>query len=240
LSLCDFVAKTDTFVVMKRFLKIFIGMLLFIINMNSFSQEKDKDLPKANEDFASKNYSEAEAGYRVSSSNDSKKAAASYNLGNAIYSQKYAGEAKLAFAKAAIKSKAFPEKHNAYHNMGNSLMLEKKYDEAMEAYKNALRNNPEDEETRYNFALAKKKDKENPNKDKDKKKDDKKDDKKEDKKDDPKKPEDKDKPKPEPSKASQEQLKNLMEAVNNEEKKVQAKVNKGKQKGEPVQTDKDW
>ena len=41
-------------------------------------------------------------------------------------------------------------------------------------------------------------------------------------------------------KASQEQLKNLMEAVNNEEKKVQAKINKGKQKGEPVQTDKDW
>ncbi len=240
MSLCDFVVKTDTFVVMKRFLKILVGVLLFIINMNSFGQDKDKDLPKANEDFVSKNYSEAEAGYRVSSSNDSKKAVASYNLGNAIYSQKYAGEAKLAFAKAATKLKAFPEKHNAYHNLGNSLMLEKKYDEAMEAYKNALRNNPEDEETRYNFALAKKKNKENPNKDKDKKKEDKKDDKKEDKKDHPKKPDEKDKPKPEPSKASQEQLKNLMEAVNNEEKKVQAKVNKGKQKGEPVQTDKDW
>ncbi len=207
-----------------------------MISFGIFSQKKDKDLPKANEDFESKNYSEAEAGYRVSSSNDSKKAVASYNLGNAIYSQKHAGEAKLAFAKAATKSKAFPEKHNAYHNMGNSLMLEKKYDEAMEAYKNALRNNPEDEETRYNFALAKKKDKESPNKDKNKKKEDK----KEDKKDDPKKPDEKDKPKPEPSKASQEQLKNLMEAVNNEEKKVQAKVNKGKQKGEPVQTDKDW
>jgi tetratricopeptide (TPR) repeat protein len=235
------VAKTDTFVVMKRFLKIFIGMLLFIINMNSFGQEKDKDLPKANEDFASKNYLEAEAGYRMSASN-TKKSVANYNLGNAIYSQKTAGEAKTAFAKAATLSKEHPEKHNAYHNMGNALMLEKKYDEAMEAYKNALRNNPEDEETRYNFALAKKKDKENPNKDKDKKdkKDDKKDDKKEDKKDDPKKQEDKDKSKPEPSKASQEQLKNLMEAVNNEEKKVQAKVNKGKQKGEPVQTDKDW
>ena len=74
---------------------------------------------------------------------------------------------------------------------------------------------------------------------KDKKKD-KNEDKKEDKKDEPKKEDQKDKPKLEPSKASQEQLKNLMEAVNNEEKKVQAKVNKGKQKGEPTQTDKDW
>ena len=123
--------------------------------------------------------------------------------------------------------------------MGNALMLEKKFDQAMEAYKNALRNNPEDEETRYNFALAKKKDKENPNKDKDKKKD-KKEDKKDDKKDDPKKPDQKEPQKPEPSKASQQQLKNLLDAVDNEEKKVLAKINKGKQKGEPVQTDKDW
>lgn len=222
-------------------IKILITLLFCFFGSRGFSQ--DKDLPKANEDFASKNYTEAESGYRISSSNNPNKAVSSYNLGNSIYSQKYAGEAKFAFAKAATKATAHPEKHNAYHNMGNSLMLEKKYDEAIEAYKNALRNNPEDEETRYNFALAKKKDKENPNKDKDKKKDkkeNKKDDKKEDKKDDPKKPDEKDNPKPEPSKASQEQLKNLMEAVNNEEKKVQAKVNKGKQKGEPVQTDKDW
>ncbi|KAF5410701.1 MAG: hypothetical protein C5S43_04410 [Candidatus Methanocomedens sp.] len=34
-------------------------------------------------------------------------------------------------------------------------MNEKKYQEAVEAYKNALRSNPKDEETRYNLALAK-------------------------------------------------------------------------------------
>ncbi len=210
--------------------------LLIFISCSIYSQEKDNNLPKANEDFASNNFVEAEAGYRVSASN-TKKAVASYNLGNAIYKQKSGGEAKSAFAKAATLSKKFPEKHNAYHNLGNALMQEKKFDQAIEAYKNALRNNPEDEETRYNFALAKKKDKENPNKDKDKKKD-KKDEKDQNKKEDPKKQDEK--AKPEPSKASQEQLKNLLEAVNNEEKKVQAKLNKGKQKGEPMQTDKDW
>ena len=220
-----------------KIIKTILILLFPLWGLGGFSQ--DKDLPKANEDFASKNYVEAESGYRISSSNNSNKAVASYNLGNAIYSQKYAGEAKFAFAKAAIKAKLHPEKHNAYHNMGNALMIEKKFDQAMEAYKNALRNNPEDEETRYNFALAKKKDKENPNKDKDKKKD-KKDDKKEDKKDDPNKQEEKEPQKPEPSKASQQQLKNLLDAVDSEEKKVQAKINKGKQKGEPVQTDKDW
>ena len=219
-----------------KIIKLFIVVLFPLWGLGGYCQ----DLSKANKDFASKNFVEAETGFRISASN-TKKAIASYNLGNAIYRQKTAGEAKSAFAKAATLSKDHPEKHNAYHNLGNSLMLEKKYEEAIEAYKNALRNNPEDEETRYNFALAKKKDKENPNKDKDKKKEkDKKEDKKEEPKDDPKKQDDKGQPKPEPSKASQEQLKNLMEAVNNEEKKVQAKINKGKQKGEPVQTDKDW
>ncbi|HAV54019.1 MAG TPA: hypothetical protein DCX41_03680, partial [Aequorivita sp.] len=38
---------------------------------------------------------------------------------------------------------------------GNTYMNEKKYTEAVEAYKNALRNNPNDDETRYNLALAK-------------------------------------------------------------------------------------
>ena len=65
-------------------------------------------------------------------------------------------------------------------------MKEKNYTKAVETYKNALRNNPADEETRYNFALAKKMLKDNPPKDdkKDKKKDKKDDKKDKDKKDD--------------------------------------------------------
>jgi hypothetical protein len=145
-------------------------------------------------------------------------------------------------------------------------MKEKNYSQAVEAFKNALRNNPSDEETRYNLALAKKMLKDNPPKDdkKDKKKDDKKekkdkkDDKKEDKKDenkdkqDEKKDGDKDKkedkgqnnqpnePKPKPGGISKERLQNLLDAVNNEEKKIQDKVNAKKVKGKPVQTEKDW
>ena len=47
------------------------------------------------------------------------------------------------------------EKHKAYHNLGNTFMNDKKYQEAVESYKEALRNNPKDDETRYNLALAK-------------------------------------------------------------------------------------
>lgn len=226
---------------MKQTIHILTLLLFVISGLQGYSQEKDKNLPAGNEQFASKKFVDAEATYRISASKFNKKAIASYNLGNAIYKQKQNSEAKLAFANAAKKAKLYSQKHNAYHNMGNALMNDKKYEEAVEAYKNALRNNPDDEETRYNYALAKKMNKEHPNKDK-KKKDDKKQDKKDDKKQDPNKPDDKKqdngKPKEEPGKISEERLKNMMEAVNNEEKRVQEKVKK--QQGKPTPTDKDW
>jgi hypothetical protein len=140
-------------------------------------------------------------------------------------------------------------------------MKEKNYQGAVAIYKEALINNPSDEETRYNYALAKKMLKDNPppkddkknDKEKDKKKeqdkkekDDKKDgdkDKKDDKGDkDKDKKDDKGKgqPKPQEGQISKQRLENLLDAVNNEEKKVQDKVNAQKAKGKPVETDKNW
>lgn len=225
----------------------FIIIILFQISVSA--QEKDFDLPKANQEFLQKKYVDAEANYRISNSNNTKRAAASYNLGNAIYKQNQASEAKYAYAKAIEKAKGKLQKHSAFHNIGNVFMKEKAYDKAVEAYKNALRNNPSDEETRYNYALAKKMLKENPPK-KDDKKDDKKDkDKEKDKKEDENKKDEQPKPnpkKPEPKPEAQnqpnpnERIQNLLDAVNNEEKKVQEKVNAQKTKGAPIETDKDW
>jgi len=236
-------------------MKNIILIWALLISVATFSQKKDFDLPQGNEDFVKKEYADAEANYRVSKANNAKRAAAAYNLGNSIYKQNQAGEAKYAYAKAIETAKGKQQKHSAFHNIGNVFMKEKDYSKAVEAYKNALRNNPSDEETRYNYALAKKMLKENPPKD-DKKKDDKKDKKdepKDDKKDKPKegddkkddkgKPkEDKQKPKPKPQQggASQQRMKTLLDAVNNEEKKVQDKVNGQKVKGKPVDNEKDW
>lgn len=233
-----------------------------------FAQEKDKTLTKANEEYAQNKFVDAEANYRISHSKFSKRTVAPYNLGNAIYKQNQIAEAKYAYIKAIENIKSKTQKHKVFHNLGNTFMKEKNYSEAVEAYKNALRNNPSDEETRYNYALAKKMLKENPpknDKNKDKKKDkkddkkkdggdkDKKDnqDKKEDKGKDKEKPSDKagknndkpkedEKPKPLPGGISQQRLENLLDAVNNEEKKIQEKVNAKKVKGKPIQTEKDW
>lgn len=245
-----------------------IYLLLLLLTFVANAQEKDKVLPKANEEYVAKNFADAEADYRISHSKFPNRTVSSYNLGNSIYRQNQFSESKFAYANALKSLKTRPQKHKAFHNMGNVFMKEKDYTQAVEAYKNALRNDPTDEETRYNYALAKKMLKDNPppkddkkkdkNKDKDKDKDkDKKDDKKDnnkdnnkDKKDDKKegdqnKKEDKPKndqgqPKPKPGDMSKQRTENLLDAVNNEEKKIQDKVNANKMKGSPMKTEKDW
>ena len=161
---------------------------------------------------------------------------------------------------------------------------------AVEAYKNALRNNPADEETRYNYALAKellenekppeeqeqddKKDQDQQDKDqqdeqekdqdqegdqenKDEQDQDQKGDEgdESDKEGEPKnegdqkkdqkpnegknKSEEKKQP-PKQGQLSPQQVQSLLEAMNNQEKKVQDKVNAKKVKGVPVRGKKDW
>lgn len=248
--------------------KITVALVLFITSI-FFGQNKDQYLYDGTTAFEGKEYVKSEANLRVSQSNNAdKKAIANYNLGNSIYRQNQPSEAKYKFASAVEVANTKEEKHKAFHNLGNAFMLEKNYQGAVDAYKNALRNNPLDDETRYNYALAKKKLKENPpkkDKDKDKDKDKKDEDKKDkDKKDQDKNDEDKDKkedkkdgddkkdkenkgdeerkeqPNPKPSGANKQQIENLLNAVNNSEQKIQDKINAKKVKAQPITNDKDW
>lgn len=262
-----------------------IFIFILMLTSASFAQEKEdlKAIKKANnyvyqgntlladkEDFVS-----AEMAYRKAISEQPTTTAGLYNLGNSYYKSKNHEEALYRLEQAASMATSKDEKHKAYHNMGNILMKSKRCKEAVEVYKSALRNNPTDDETRYNLALAKEcaeqqKDQNNDNKDKgnEEEKDENKDkednnednkdegdkDKKEgdDKEDEEGKPQDdkdnkgkedpKDQqpPKPQPGQLSPQQIKNLLEAMNNQEQKVQEKVNAEKQKGVKVKTDKDW
>lgn len=265
----------------------------------SWSQEEDKTLQKkeekatqlivsANDKISSNQFIEAEMDYRKAISTKPSSVAGTYNLAHSYYKNENFEEALYRNQQAAKNAVDKDEKHKAYHNIGNILMKEKKCKEAVEAYKNALRNNPKDDETRYNFALAKEcakqqeddkpqeenkdgennKDKEK-NEDKDKKENnekekeqDQKDQNQKDKgdenkdqenkdKDDQGKPkdekkdagkgdEDKKQQQPQKGQLSPQQIKNLLEAMNNQEKKVQEKVNAQQAKGVKVQTDKDW
>ncbi len=270
-------------------LVVFIA--IFIVSFSN-AQEKEAQLAlkkantyvyEANTLIQEDDFVSAEMEYRKAISEQPTSVAGVYNLGNSYYQKGNFEEALYRHQQATKTSTSKAEKHKAFHNIGNILMKNKKCKEAVEAFKNALRNDPTDDETRYNLGLAKacaeqqkqdqqdenkddeNKDKNNENKDnKDQKenedKKDKEGDDKEDKKDegdqekkegeDEKDEEDKgkgdeekkeqQKPKPKPGQLSPQQIKNLLEAMNNQEQKVQEKMNAEKQKGVKVKTEKDW
>ena len=231
-----------------------------------------------------KDFVQAEKAYRRAISEYDKNATGSYNLGNAYYESGLYDEAMLRHLEAAKNAGTKLERHRAFHNIGNTLMLQQQCQEAVEAYKNALRNDPTDEETRYNLALAKdcaEKQGEGDSGEKDQKEDEKEDQNQEeeqqeqdqqdgdqenddqnegnenedqnqgDQDDDQGKPKqdqgqndendpNNQKRQQKPGKLSPEQVKSLLEAMNNEEKKVQEKINAKKAKGVKVKREKDW
>ena len=131
----------------------------------SFAQDKDKEkalqLQKANnyiyegnELIDSDDYISAEMEYRKAISEQPTTTAGTYNLGNSYYKKGQYDEALYRHTQAAENATSKAEKHKAYHNIGNILMQSKQCKEAVEAFKDALRNDPTDEETRYNLAIA--------------------------------------------------------------------------------------
>ena len=227
-------------------------IIIFFFSINLFGQDEsyNKHLYDGNINY-DKDFLLAENSYRKAISINSSNIKAPYNLSNKYYEEELYDEALIRQAEALKNAKSNNEKHRISHNIGNILMKKDLCKEALEAYKNALRNNPNDDETRYNLSLAKlcadeqnKKDDKKDDQQKDDKKDDQQKDDKQDQKNDNKN-EQKDK-KNNPSKdrgstkLSPEQIKNLLKAMNNEENKVQAKINEKKQKGVKIVTEKDW
>jgi Ca-activated chloride channel family protein len=270
---------------MKNFQYILLVFVLLFSSKEILAQKDTiplqrkarKLLRKGNELYQKKQYTDASVAYQKALGSNSNYNKATYNLGNAFYQNNNFKEAIPQYELTAKTAKDKFTKAAAFHNIGNAMLASKNYQGAVEGYKNALRNNPNDDETRYNLAVAQKllekekqdnkdnkddkkdnkdkkdkdkKDKEDKGKDKNKdKKDgddkDKKDDKNKkdkDKNKDPKKNEKKDKQKPKPQqvKMTPQQIKQLLESLNNEEKKTQKKMNAKKTKGKKIKQEKDW
>lgn len=242
--------------------------------INAQSEDYAKYYNKANS-LSESDFEKAEKNYRVAINDSLSDLKATFNLSNEYYTEGYFEDAISRQLEAIKLAKNKIEKHKAFHNLGNSFMKKEMCSEAVSAYKSALRNNPNDDETRYNLALAKQcedeqskndddqkddqQDKENKEKDnnddqqdQENKEKDNKDDPNQQKddqgKDDPDQQKDKNKNSSEDSKPnenkksqlSKQQINNLLKAMENAEKKVQAKVNESKQKGIKVVSEKDW
>ena len=217
---------------------------LLFVALTASAQADRQYIREGNKQFRVGDYAKAEVSYRKAVEKNPKNPQAAYNLGNALMAQKKDSAAVQQFEQSAKMETNPLRKSAAYHNMGVICQTHKMYGEAIEAYKNALRNNPNDDETRYNLVLCKHlkkkqddKQKQNQqNKDDQNKKDDKKDDQK-DQKQDKKDDKQQDEQKPQMSKDNAEQLLNA--AIQNE-KMTQDKMKKQQQQPQRRNILKNW
>jgi len=222
---------------------VFSIIIFTIIPCSLFSQKQVQELRKGNKNYNKQNYKEAEIDYRKAIETKNNYYKGYFNLGDALYKQKKYDEASNYFTKLT-QTDDVPKniKAQSYHNIGNCLLEQKKYQESIDAYKNSLKLQPKDNDTKYNLEYAKKKliqqqQQQNQNQDKNKQNQDKKD---QDKKDQDKKDDKKDKQnQPQQNQISKQDAERMLNALKNKEKDTKDKVDK--QNTQPVKGNgKDW
>lgn len=144
---------------------ILIILLGFTIFANA---QTDRTLIRdGNRMYRKQNYAQAEVLYRKAISKNSENSQAMYNLGCALMMQNKDSAAIVQYQNAAKLEKNKLRLAGIYHNIGVICQNHKMYDDAIKAYQQSLRNNPKDDETRYNLALCKSQQKKQDNKNKD-------------------------------------------------------------------------
>jgi len=221
-------------------------------NERKFVRQGNKyfeDALKVTDKLDTAQFNKAEIEYRKALEKKPDNAKWDFNLADALYKQNKFEESAGKFKDIADRTINKTDKSRALHNMGNSLLMNNKLDESIAAYKEALRNNPGDLETKYNLLYAmnkkkkqqeqQKKQDQNKDKNKDKDKDQKKDQDKN--KDQQKQDQQKQQQQEQQSKISKQNAEQMLQALENDEKKTQEKVKKIQAlKAHSKNVEKDW
>ena len=132
---------------------------LLVLSPAVLSAQSDRSEVRAgNRDFKKGQYREAEIDYKRALIADSASVTAKYNLGNALYKAESYNEAELYFKDLGdtLKNLSPSRASDYFHNSGNLALKQKKYQEAVEAFKESLRLEPDNFETKSNLAYAQK------------------------------------------------------------------------------------
>jgi Ca-activated chloride channel homolog len=244
-----------------------LGLMVLIVASATAPAQQDKlHIKSGNESFKGTDYEQAIKFYDEALKRNPNNTIAQFNKADALYKAGRHAEAGDLFGKLAASPSVSDQKRaQALHNLGNTYLQQQKFNEGVDAYRQSLRLNPKDEDTRYNLAYANKllqkqqqqdqscdkpgdgdkgdkdKDKENKGNEGDKDQQDKgdKDKDKPDNQDQPgdSKPQDQ---KPEPKPMTPEEAEMLLNALEKSEKDVQKKVNKALVPGKKTPAEKDW
>jgi len=155
--------------------KIIIFILLGFMTQFCEAQSVHKLLRKGNKLYEDEKYDEAAEKYHKALEKEQTNVKGKFNLGNASYASEDYDAAIEQFSAAAELADDDAVKANSFYNLGNSYFKKAKeiqddsgelgfgesegkdqeaFKQSMEAYKNALRLNPNDDNAKRNLALA--------------------------------------------------------------------------------------
>jgi len=227
---------------------IFIFTLIFAGSISAQKAERDF-IRKGNRAFNDSVFVDAEVNYRKALEVNPQSTVSMYNLGNALSQQQKFKDAMEQYMAAADIEKDKTKLAQIYHNAGVIFQASQDYAQAIEAYKKSLRNNPKDDETRYNLALAQKllKDQEQNQQNQDQQDQQNQDDQQkqeqnQDQNQNQEQNQDQNQQdsKPEENEMSKENAEQMLNSVMQDEKDVQEKVKKQQQVIQSGRLEKDW
>ncbi|MBQ9637034.1 MAG: VWA domain-containing protein [Prevotella sp.] len=224
--------------------KALVAVLLLCCSATMSAQTDRQHIRAGNKLFRQQQYDKAEVEYQKALTANERNPQAMYNLGCALMMQQKDSAAIVQFEHAGKLETSKMRKAQVYHNIGWICQKSQLYSEAVEAYKESLRNNPNDNETRYNLALCmrQKKNQQNQgnggdndkNKDKDKKE-------QQNQQNQDNKSQDKQQQKPNPNEQmSKDNAEQLLNAAMQEEKATQQRMKKAMQHPNRRQLKKNW
>ena len=136
---------------------IILGLMLLIAGSASGQKYPERrDIRSGNKLYEKGDYTEAEVAYRRALEKNAESYEANFNLADALYKQKRYDEAAQMNAQLAADSAYMENAAAAYFNQGNALFQQRKLEEALEAYKNCMRLDPNDQQAKFNYAYTKK------------------------------------------------------------------------------------
>ena len=239
---------------------LIISGLIFMLPVLVHGQAERKYVRQGNKQYKEEVFDESEILYRKALEKEQQSYSGEFNLGDAMYKQEKFEDAARSFHKLAENQTDPIKLGELYHNLGNSFLKANQLEASIEAYKQSLRNNPADNETRHNLAYAQQmqqqqqdqkdqdqnqdkqdqdqeQDKQDQEQDQDKQDQDQNQDKQDQDQDQDKQDQDKQQQQPQ---ISREDAQRMLQALQQDEQDLQEKLKKQKAQATKVKVLKDW
>ncbi|HHN48281.1 MAG TPA: VWA domain-containing protein, partial [Bacteroidales bacterium] len=227
----------------------FIPVLLIFMSFDVQAQTENKIIRRGNKAFENERFQEAELHYRRALEENNNNFRGNFNLGNSIYRQDHYDEAARAFQRAIANQTDEKELSKAFYNFGNSLLMNQQIPESIEAYKNALRLNPSDDDARHNLVYAmnlleqqeQQQQQDGERGDDDSNQDEDSTDQQQDQDEQQQEPKEQEQQETQqPQQISRQEAERMLQALKEEEQKTMEKIKEEKFQGERMKIERDW